>query len=219
MRRRDVLLSAAAVLSAPTVLRAQPKWPDRPVKLVVPFAPGGSTDLVARPWAEKLTEAFGQQFIVENRGGASGMIGAEAVAKVPADGYTYLLGTATPIVTLPLLRKTSYDPKAFVPVGRVGDAVTGFVITPSTGIKTFGDMIDYAKKNPGKLAFGSSGQATAPHLRLELLKMKTGVDILHIPVPRWRGHLERYSGRCHPVDERVRRACLTSRLASSHCSM
>lgn len=182
MRRRDFLRSsAAAALAAPTVARAQGRWPDKPVKLVVPFAPGGSTDLVARPWADALSKAFNQQFIVENRGGASGMIGAEAVAKAPADGYSYLLGTSTPVVTLPMLRKVAYDPKAFQPVGRVGDAVTGFVVNPSTGIKTFADMVDYARKNPGKLAFGSSGTATAPHLRFEILRMRTGVDILHVP--------------------------------------
>ncbi len=182
MRRRAFLLSTAgAIIAAPSILRAKAKWPERPVKLVVPFAPGGSTDLVARPWAEKLTEAFGQQFIIENRGGASGMIGAEAVAKAPADGYTYLLGTSTSIVSLPVLRKVAYDASAFVPVGRVGDAVTGFAINPAVGPKTFAEMLDYARKNPGKLAFGSSGTATAPHLRLEMLKLAAGIDILHIP--------------------------------------
>ena len=184
MRRRDFVFGTAASASlvcAPSIGRAQTKWPERPVKLVVPFAPGGSTDLVARPWAEKLTQEFGQQFIVENRGGASGMIGAEAVAKAPPDGYTFLLGTSTALVTLPMVRKVPYDHKAFVPVGRVGDAITGFVVNPSTGLKTFQEMIDYARKNPGKLAFGSSGTATAPHLRLELLKLATGVDLLHVP--------------------------------------
>lgn len=182
MHRRDFLAGASvSLIAAPAIVRAQSRWPERPVKLIVPFAPGGSTDLVARPWAEKLTEAFGQQFVVENRGGASGMIGAEAVAKAPADGYTYLLGTSTAIVTLPMLRKVSYDAKAFVPVGRVGDAVTGFVVNPSTGIKTFVELIDYARKNPGKLAFGSSGTGTAPHLRFELMRLATGVDILHVP--------------------------------------
>ena len=185
MRRRKFLQSAAstlgALVAAPAIVRGLAPWPERPVKLVVPFAPGGSTDLVARPWAEKLTEAFGQQFIIENRGGASGMIGAEAVAKAPADGYTYLLGTSTSIVTLPLLRKVAYDAKAFMPIGRVGDAVTGFATPPVTGLNTLGEMIDYAQKNPGKLAFGSTGTGTAPHLRLELFKLKTGVDILHVP--------------------------------------
>ena len=180
MRRRDFVVAAAATLAAPSVVRAA-AWPERPVKIIVPFAPGGSTDLVARPWAEKLTEAFGQQFVIENRGGASGMIGAEAVAKAPADGYTFLLATSTAIVTLPMLRKVSYDPRAFVPVGRVGDAVTGFVVNPATGIRSFAEMVDFAKKNPGKLAFGSSGTATAPHLRFELMRLATGVDILHVP--------------------------------------
>ncbi len=186
MRRREFMtatvpLAASSIFGSPAIVRAQVKWPERPVKIVVPFAPGGSTDTVARPWAEKLSQAFGQQFVIENRGGASGMIGAEAVAKAPADGYTYLLGTNTPVVTLPALRKVAYDPNAFIPVGRVGDAVTGFVIHPSIGIKTFADMVDYARKNPGKLAFGSSGLATAPHLRFEIMRMRTGVDILHVP--------------------------------------
>lgn len=180
-RRNFILASGGALLAAPAIVRAQTKWPERPVKLVVPFAPGGSTDLVARPWAEKLTEAFGQQFIVENRGGGSGIIGAEAVAKAPADGYTYLLGTSTPLVTLPMLRKVPYDPGTFVPVGRVGDVISGFAIHPGAGIKTFAELIDFAKRNPAKLTFGSSGVATAPHLRLELLKLKAGVDILHVP--------------------------------------
>lgn len=182
MRRRDFLtVAVGAALSAPAIARAEASWPNRPVKLIVPYAPGGSTDLVARPWAEKLTEAFGQQFVVENRGGASGMIGTEAVAKAPADGYTYLVGTTTSLVTLPLIRKLSYDPQAFMPVGRVGDAVTGFVVHPSLGIKTFGEMVEYAKKNPGKLAFGSSGVGTAPHIRFELMRQAADIDILHVP--------------------------------------
>jgi len=182
MRRREFLtVVASAALAAPAVVRADESWPKRAVKLVVPYAPGGSTDLVARPWAEKLSEAFGEQFVIENRGGASGMIGTEAVAKAPADGYTYLVGTTTSLVTLPLLRKLAYDPRAFVPVGRVGDAVTGFVIHPGTGIKTFPEMVAYAKQNPGKLAFGSSGVGTAPHIRFELMRQAAGIDILHVP--------------------------------------
>ncbi|MGE3917289.1 MAG: Bug family tripartite tricarboxylate transporter substrate binding protein [Hyphomicrobiaceae bacterium] len=182
MHRREFLAtSLAAAVAAPSIVRAEPRWPEKPVRIVVPFAPGGSTDHVARPWAEKLTEAFGQQFVIENRGGASGMIGAEAVAKSQPDGYTFLLATSTAIVTLPLLRKVAYDPKAFVPVGRVGDAVTGFVVNPATGIKSFAELIEHARKNPGKLAFGSSGTATAPHLRFELMRLATGIDILHVP--------------------------------------
>jgi tripartite-type tricarboxylate transporter receptor subunit TctC len=119
--------------------------------------------------------------VIENRGGASGIIGAEAAAKSLPDGYTFFFSSNTATVTLPLLRKTPYDAKSFEPVGRVGDVMCGFTIHPAAGPKTFQEMVDYAKKNPGKLAFGSSGQGTSPHLRLEMLKYKTGIDLLHVP--------------------------------------
>jgi tripartite-type tricarboxylate transporter receptor subunit TctC len=184
MHRREFLKTtaagAAAIVAAPAVVRAQ-AWPDKPVKMIVPFAAGGATDLVARPWTEALGKAFGQQFVIENRGGASGMIGAEAAAKSAPDGYTFFFSSNTATVTLPLLRKTPYDAKSFMPVARMGDSISGFVAHPSVGVKTFNEMIDYAKKNPGKLAFGSSGAGTLPHLRYEMLKLKTGVDILHVP--------------------------------------
>jgi tripartite-type tricarboxylate transporter receptor subunit TctC len=125
---------------------------------------------------------LGQQFVVENRGGASGMIGAEAAAKSPPDGYTVLLTPNAPLTVLPSLRPTPYDPiKSFDPVGRVGDVINGFVIHPSVGVKTFQEMVAYAKKNPGKLAYASSGSGTSTHLRIEALKLKAGIDILHVP--------------------------------------
>lgn len=184
MHRRKFLSLTAGSLAAGLSSRAfgQAKsWPEKPVRLIVPFAAGGATDLVARPWALKLGHAFGQQFVIENRGGASGIIGAEAAAKSPPDGYTFFLSSNTTTVTLPLLRKTPYDAKSFEPVGRVGDVMCGFTIHPAAGPKTFNEMVDYAKKNPGKLAFGSSGPGTSPHLRLEMLKYKTGIDLLHVP--------------------------------------
>jgi tripartite-type tricarboxylate transporter receptor subunit TctC len=168
-------------LAAPSIGRAQAAWPEKPVKLIVPFAAGGGTDLVVRPWAEKLTQAFGQQFVVENRGGASGMIGTEAATKSAPDGYTFLASSNTTPVNLPLLRKTAYDAKSLFPVARLGDVLCGFVIVPNVGIKTFGEMLDYAKKNPEKLAFGSSGPGTGPHLRMEMLAHRTGVKLLHVP--------------------------------------
>jgi tripartite-type tricarboxylate transporter receptor subunit TctC len=110
------------------------------------------------------------------------MIGAEAAAKSAPDGYTLFLTPNAPLSVVPTLRKTAYDPiKSFDPVARVGDVVCGFVIHPSVGVKTFKELIEYAKKNPGKLAFGSSGNGTANHMRLEMLKLKTGIDILHVP--------------------------------------
>ena len=176
-------LAAGALASTrvPYAAAQAAAWPDKPVRIIVPFAAGGGTDLVARPWADKLTQAFGQQFVVENRGGASGMIGAEAASKATPDGYTFLLSSNTAVVSLPLLRKTPYDAKNFEPVARVGDTVTGFVVHPSVGVKTFKDMVEYAKKNPGKIAFGSSGPGTVPHLRMEMLQFKAGIELLHVP--------------------------------------
>ncbi len=186
MRRRHFIkITAGAVaglpLARPNVSRAQGTWPDKPVKIIVPFAAGGGTDVLARPWAEKLGQAFGQQFIIENRGGASGMIGTEAAAKSAPDGYTLLFTGATTTVAIPLMRKVNYDHESLMPIGRMGDVVCGFVITASVGPKTLPELIDYAKKNPGKLAFGSSGNATTPHLRYEIFKLKAGIDILHVP--------------------------------------
>lgn len=183
MRRRDFLrlTSGAVVIGSPSIARSQANWPDKPVKVIVPFAAGGGTDLVARPWAEKLGQAFGQQFVVENRGGASGMIGAEAAAKSAGDGYTFLVAASTPVISIPLMRKVTYDHTSFQAVGRLGDIVCGFVIHADAGPKTFKEMIEYSKKNPAKLAFGSSGPGTVPHLRFEMMKLKTGADILHVP--------------------------------------
>jgi tripartite-type tricarboxylate transporter receptor subunit TctC len=184
MRRREFMRLAGATLAAgfSREATAQANWPERAVKLILPYAPGGATDAIGRPWADKLSQAFGQQFVVENRGGAGGMIGAEAAAKSPPDGYTLFLTPNAPLTVLPTLRKTPYDPvKSFDPVGRVGDVINGFVIHPSLGVKTFKEMIEYAKKNPGKLTYASSGNGTANHLRLEMIKYKTGVDILHVP--------------------------------------
>ena len=185
MRRREFIRLVGATLAAGVstrhTARAQ-SWPDRAIKLIVPYAPGGATDLIARPWADKLSQAFGQQFVVENRGGASGMIGVEAASKAPPDGYTLLLTPNNPLTILPSLRKMPYDAaNGFEPIARIGDMVCGFVIHPAVGPKTFQEMVDYAKKNPGKLAFGSSGSGTGPHLRYEMLRFKTGVDILHVP--------------------------------------
>ncbi len=184
MRRRTFLTLGASAVTAPFLMRATARaqaWPDKPVKVIVPFAAGGGTDVVARPWADKLGQIFNQQFVVENRGGASGLIGTEAAAKSAPDGYTLLISSNTSTVNIPLLRKVPYDPKSIEPIGRTGDAVAGFVIHSAVGVKTFKELLDYCKMNPGKLAFGSSGPGTGPHLRYEMLRYKTGVDILHVP--------------------------------------
>ena len=185
MRRRTFLTlagAAGAKLSAyPAMTRAQGAWPNRPVKLVVPFGAGGGTDSLARFWAERLTQAFGQPFIVENRGGASGMIGTEAVAKSAPDGYTLLLSSNSPIVNIPLLRKVPYEASSLVPVARVGDAATGFCVHPSTGFKSVKDLVDHARANPGTLSCCSGGVATSSHMRMEMLSHRAGVKFLHVP--------------------------------------
>lgn len=186
MKRRDFLkVAGAAAIGGFSVSRASAQaaaWPNKPVKLILPYAPGGATDLIGRPWAEKLSQAFGQPFVIENRGGAGGMIGTEAVSKSTPDGYTFLLTPSAPLNILPTLRKTPYDPvTSFTPVARVGDLISGFVIHPSVGVKTFPELLDYAKKNPGKLSYGSAGNGTSTHMRIEMLNYRAKIEILHVP--------------------------------------
>jgi len=175
---------AFAVLAAMVVACAAParaEWPERAITIIVPFPPGGPNDLLGRLLAAELGKKFNQTVIVENKAGAVGDIGITAGARAAPDGYTLVEVTGVVLIN-PSVRKTAYDPvKSFDPVGRVGDVVCGFVIHPSVGVKTLKEMIEYAKKNPGKLTFASSGNGTANHLRVEMLKLKTGIDILHVP--------------------------------------
>jgi tripartite-type tricarboxylate transporter receptor subunit TctC len=185
MPARVLLALASAMLAvslAEGALAQATSWPEKPVKLILPYAPGGATDLIGRPWADKLSQVMGQQFVIENRGGAGGMIGTEAAAKAPADGYTFLLTPNATLTILPSLRSVPYNAlKSFEPVGRVGDLVSGFVIHPTVGVKNFPEMIAYAKQHPGELAYGSAGLGTATQLRIEMLKYRAGIDILHVP--------------------------------------
>ena len=185
MHRREFMTLAAGAgavsIAKPSMLGAQAAWPVRPVRLILPFAAGGATDLIARPWAELFGKAFNQQFVIENRGGASGLIGAEAAFRSAPDGYTLFFTSNSTTVFQPQLRKINYDSKAFIPVARMGDSISGFIVHPKHGFKTLADMIAYAKANPGKLSFGSSGPGTTTHLRLEMLRFRTGIDVLHVP--------------------------------------
>lgn len=184
MRRRDFLKIAATApavassLAAPALAQA---WPSKPVRLIVSFPAGGATDLVARPWAEALSRAYGKQFVVENRSGASGMIGNEAAFRSAPDGHTFLFTGNTGTVGIPQLYKLNYDARQFVAIAHLGNGVSGFTIHPGVGVKNFAEFLEHARKNPGKLNFGSSGLGTQPHLRHEMLKFRTGVDIAHIP--------------------------------------
>jgi tripartite-type tricarboxylate transporter receptor subunit TctC len=166
---------------------AQSTWPNKPVKIVVPFAPGGTTDILARAIAPELSKAFGQSFIVENRAGAGGNLGADAVAKSPADGYTLLMGTVgTHGINKALYASMPFDPvKDFAPITLVAGVPNVMVINAEKaqklGISNVADFIRYAKANPGKLNMASSGNGTSIHLSGELFKSMSGTFMVHFP--------------------------------------
>jgi tripartite-type tricarboxylate transporter receptor subunit TctC len=158
-------------------------YPSRPVKIVVPFPAGGSNDIVARALAQKLSERTGQSFYVENRGGAGGNIGAEAVASADPDGYTLLLTAPPPLTNnAALYKELRYDPTtAFAPVSLIASVPIVLAVNPSVEARNVSELIAIAKAKPGSLSFGSSGNGSTNHLAGELLKSMTGIDILHIP--------------------------------------
>ena len=187
-RRPFVGILSSLVLSMLGVAAtAQTAWPNKPVKIVVPFTPGGTTDILARAVAPDLSKAFGQQFVVENKGGAGGNLGTEIVAKSPGDGYTLLMGTVgTHGINRALYAKLPYDPfKDFAPVTLVAGVPNVMVINAEKAaankINTVNDFIKYAKANPGKLNMASSGNGTSIHLAGELFKSMTGTFMTHIP--------------------------------------
>jgi tripartite-type tricarboxylate transporter receptor subunit TctC len=190
-RRRRLIgaglsLGAGMALGTPAAF-AQGAWPNKPVRIVVPFAPGGTTDILARAVAPELSRAFGQQFVVDNRAGAGGNVGAEIVAKAAPDGYTLLMGTVgTHGINRALYDKLPYDPiKDFVPVTLVA-GVPNVMEMPAEkaramGIHTVADFVRYAKANPGKLNMASSGNGTSIHMAGELFKSMTGTYMVHFP--------------------------------------
>ena len=166
---------------------AQSAWPTKPVKIIVPFAPGGTTDILARAVAPELSKAFGQPFVVENRAGAGGNVGADAVAKAPADGYTLLMGTVgTHAINKALYAKMPFDSqKDFAPITLVAGVPNVMVMNTEKAaalrINSVDDFIKYARANPGKLSMASSGNGTSIHLAGELFKSMTGTFMTHIP--------------------------------------
>jgi tripartite-type tricarboxylate transporter receptor subunit TctC len=181
-RRRAILVACCAILSGGAAI-AEPSYPSHPVKIVVPFPAGGSNDIVARILAQKLTERDGQTFLVENRGGAGGNIGSDAVAASEPDGYTLLLTAPPPLtINIALYKDLKYDPaKAFAPVALVASVPIVLAVHPSLGVKNVRELVALAKAKPGVLNFGSSGNGSTNHLAGELLKSMTGIDIVHIP--------------------------------------
>ncbi len=157
-------------------------YPSKPLRLIVPFAPGGSNDIVARIIGYKFAERLGQQVIIDNRGGASGIIGTDLAAKAPPDGYTLLMMSLTLAVNPSLFKKLPYDTERdLLPVSLVASAPLILVVQPSLPVKSLKELIAYAKSNPGKLNFGSGGAGTTPHLAGEMLKSMAGLQMTHVP--------------------------------------
>ncbi|MBL0086683.1 MAG: tripartite tricarboxylate transporter substrate binding protein [Ideonella sp.] len=185
--RRQAVLTAVAIALGAAGVHAQTTWPTKPVRIVVPFAAGGTTDLLARAMAPELQKAFGQPFVVDNKPGAGGNNGANEVAKAPPDGLTLLMGTVgTHAINAALYPKMPFDHvKDFVPVTLVAGVPNVMVVNPAMaqkyGIKSVADFVKAAKANPGKFNMASSGNGTSIHLSGELFKSMTGTFMLHIP--------------------------------------
>ena len=187
-RRRALLgsLSAAAGMglgAASPFAQAQSAWPTKPVRLIVPFPPGGGTDAFARPLAKVLTASLGQPIVIDNRGGAGGTLGAEVAAKAPADGYTFLIGAVHHTIAVSMYPKLGYDlQKDLVPVTMLSSVPNVLVINPQKlKMRTHQEFLDYARANPGKLNFASAGNGTAHQLTVELYKTLTRTFMTHIP--------------------------------------
>jgi tripartite-type tricarboxylate transporter receptor subunit TctC len=176
-----VLVAAGMLAGGPAA--AQSAYPTKPIRFIVPFAPGGNTDVQARLIGQKLAESLGQQVIVDNRPGAGGTIGVDMAAKAPADGYTIVLASfGNILVGASLYKKLPYDPvKDFAPVILVSEPAGLIVVHPSVPVKSVKELIDYAKANPGKLNYASAGNGTWNHLFAEQLKSLAGIQMTHVP--------------------------------------
>jgi len=175
------LLLKAAVLLAMTAAASAEDYPNKPVRLIIPFPPGGSNDVVGRMFATQLSEKLGKQVVVDNRGGAGGVIGTEVAANAPPDGYTLLIISIAHSVN-PWLYKLNYDPiKSFTPVAILASGTNVLVVNPELPVKSVKELLDLAKQKPGELQYASAGVGSFQHLGGELFKLEAGVNILHVP--------------------------------------
>jgi tripartite-type tricarboxylate transporter receptor subunit TctC len=189
-----ILAAIAFVAAVVQSAEAEDGYPSRPIRLIVPYPAGGPADTIARVFADRLFPRLGQRFIVDNRPGAAGAIGLEAAAKSTPDGYTLVIGTASTHTVNPLVRQLPYDArKDFAPLSLVTDGPIVFSANPGLPVKSLQELIDYSKKNPDQLNFGSDGQGSLTHLAGELLKVQTGLRMVHIP----------YKGTAQPINDVV----------------
>jgi tripartite-type tricarboxylate transporter receptor subunit TctC len=180
MHRRDVTLAGVAAL-LPVRARAQSQWPTKPIRLIVPYGPGGSADQVARLYGEKLAASLGQQVIVEDKPGASGGVGAQMVAASPPDGYTLLLAPTAILAITPTVRKVPYKPDDLVAVARLSTPILVVTITNALNVRSWAEFAALAKQSPGKYWYGSSGLGTITHLTGEVLTRAAGIEMQHAP--------------------------------------
>ena len=179
--RSSWLAAAGLLLALAAPALAQSDYPNRPVRLIIPFPPGGSNDVVGRMIGTSLSEKLGKQVVIDNRAGAGGVVGTEIASKTPPDGYTLLVISLAHAVN-PWLYKLPYDPiKDFVPIGIMGSGPNVVVVHPSLPVNSIKDLIALAKKQPGELQYASAGIGSFQHLGGELFKLEAGVDILHVP--------------------------------------
>jgi tripartite-type tricarboxylate transporter receptor subunit TctC len=185
MRRRRMLFGMAGALAAlalPMTGSAETAWPTKPIKIIVPFTPGTGIDVLARTLGQKLSERLGQPVVVDNKPGASGNIGTGGVATSAPDGYTLLMTVNTFVINPSLYKSVPYDPvKSFVPVAPAAVGALTFTVHPSFPAKTLAEAVKLFKANPGKYTYASPGSGTPQHLAMELFKLNTGTDLLHVP--------------------------------------
>jgi tripartite-type tricarboxylate transporter receptor subunit TctC len=179
---RRAALGTVSLLAAPITLHAQPAWPNRPIRLIVPFSAGGATDVTARVIAEQLSASLGQPVIVENRGGAGGNIGADVVAKSEPDGYSLLMTTiGTAAINQFLYSRMPFKPDDLAAIAMVNQVANGVFVNPDVPATTLAELIALAKSKPGELNYGTPGNGTSGHLSGEFLKSRAGIDLQHIP--------------------------------------
>ena len=178
-----LLFLLACFLAAAVPAVAAPAYPDKPIRMIVPFAPGGGVDFTARLIGQKLGAALNQGVVSDNRAGAGGVIGTEIAAKAPADGYTLVLGSAGPLAILPgMMKGLQYDPvRDFAPVALVSSLPFLLVVHPALPVKTVAELVAYAKAKPGQLNYGTAGNGSTTHLATELFKSMAQIDLVHVP--------------------------------------
>src|SRR3989339_319904 len=187
MRKTSILVSAVVVFSLPPFVLgvfpgAEAAYPDRPIRLIIPFPPGGNTDIIARAIGAELSKNLGVAVVIENRGGAGGMLGSEIVAKSPADGYTIIMVSASHVINPSMQKRIPYDTiNDFAGISMVAAVPTVLVVHPSMQAKTLKELIAHAKANPGKLNYATAGKGTIGHLASELLKSMAEIKIEHVP--------------------------------------